>query len=276
MISFPLPNPPAHSPHTVLILGARGRLGLAAVVACALFAAVSGSSPATVVAIGSILLPAMVKAGFPKEFGAGIVTTAGGLGILIPPSILLIVYAATASVSVVKLYAAAILPGFTLAMLYVIYIIVRATLNPLLEVLDNNMLASLDGFTGYLQLYYQTMLAAPEFPKLILKVLALKHGPGRRFIRQLLERGRTQGARRVVDLQQSGQLSAAVDPDVLRMSFVSLAMTPLLLKEVFEEQMERPMDAAFLERLALFNGQLIAGGLASLVPSTPGTEGDPA
>jgi AcrR family transcriptional regulator len=153
---------------------------------------------------------------------------------------------------------------------------IRATLNPLLEVLDNNMLASLDGFTGYLQLYYQTMLAAPEFPKLILKVLALRHGPGRRFIRQLLERGRTQGARRVVDLQRSGQLSAAVDPDVLRMSFVSLAMTPLLLKEVFEEQMERPMDAAFLERLALFNGRLIARGLASLVPSSPSAEGDPA
>lgn len=153
---------------------------------------------------------------------------------------------------------------------------IRATLNPLLEVLDNNMLASLDGFTDYLRLYYQTMLAAPEFPKLILKVLALKHGPGRRFIRQLLERGRTQGARRVGDLQKSGQLSAAVDPDVLRMSFVSLAMTPLLLKEVFEEQMERPMDAAFLERLAVFNGRLIAGGLASLVPSTPSTEGDPA
>lgn len=153
---------------------------------------------------------------------------------------------------------------------------IRATLNPLLEVLDNNMLASLDGFTDYLRLYYQTMLATPEFPKLILKVLALKHGPGRRFIRQLLERGRTQGARRVGDLQKSGQLSAAVDPDVLRMSFVSLAMTPLLLKEVFEEQMERPMDAAFLERLAVFNGRLIAGGLASLVPSTPSTEGDPA
>jgi len=153
---------------------------------------------------------------------------------------------------------------------------IRATLNPLLEVLDNNMLASLDGFTDYLRLYYQTMLAAPEFPKLILKVLALKHGPGRRFIRQLLERGRTQSARRVGDLQKSGQLSAAVDPDVLRMSFVSLAMTPLLLKEVFEEQMERPMDAAFLERLSLFNGRLIAGGLASLVPSTPSTEGDPA
>src|SRR5665811_586274 len=62
-----------------------GGLGLAGVLACALFAAVSGSSPATVVAIGSILLPAMVKAGFPKSFGAGVITTSGALGILIPP-----------------------------------------------------------------------------------------------------------------------------------------------------------------------------------------------
>src|SRR5574337_1231679 len=66
-----------------------GGLGLAGVLACALFAAVSGSSPATVVAIGSILMPAMVKAGFPKRFGAGVITTSGGLGILIPPSIVL-------------------------------------------------------------------------------------------------------------------------------------------------------------------------------------------
>ncbi|MFA7292234.1 MAG: TRAP transporter large permease subunit, partial [Rhodocyclaceae bacterium] len=64
-----------------------GGLGLAGVVACALFAAVSGSSPATVVAIGSILLPAMVKAGFPNKFGAGVIATSGALGILIPPSI---------------------------------------------------------------------------------------------------------------------------------------------------------------------------------------------
>src|SRR5437660_7639126 len=70
-----------------------GGLGLAAVMACALFAAVSGSSPATVVAIGSIILPAMVKQGFPARFGAGVITTSGALGILIPPSIVMVMYA---------------------------------------------------------------------------------------------------------------------------------------------------------------------------------------
>src|SRR2546421_8044137 len=67
-----------------------GGLGLAGVMACALFAAVSGSSPATVVAIGAILLPAMVRAGFPKRFGAGVITTSGALGILIPPSVVIV------------------------------------------------------------------------------------------------------------------------------------------------------------------------------------------
>src|SRR5262249_56129351 len=62
-----------------------GGLGLAGVMACALFAAVSGSSPATVIAIGAIMLPAMVKQGFPKRFGAGVITTSGAPGILIPP-----------------------------------------------------------------------------------------------------------------------------------------------------------------------------------------------
>ncbi len=69
-----------------------GGLGLAGVMACALFAAVSGSSPATVVAIGSIMLPAMVAQGFPKRFGAGVITTSGALGILIPPSIVMVIY----------------------------------------------------------------------------------------------------------------------------------------------------------------------------------------
>ena len=69
-----------------------GGLGLAGVMACALFAAVSGSSPATVIAIGSIMLPAMVKQGFPKRFGAGVITTSGSLGMLIPPSIVMVVY----------------------------------------------------------------------------------------------------------------------------------------------------------------------------------------
>src|SRR5206468_3163142 len=70
-----------------------GGLGLAGVLACALFAAVSGSSPATVVAIGSIVLPAMIRQGFPPRFGAGVVTTSGALGILIPPSIVMVMYA---------------------------------------------------------------------------------------------------------------------------------------------------------------------------------------
>src|ERR671927_846400 len=70
-----------------------GGLGLAGVMACALFAAVSGSSPATVVAIGSLVLPAMLRQGFPRRFGAGIITTSGALGILIPPSIVMVIYA---------------------------------------------------------------------------------------------------------------------------------------------------------------------------------------
>ncbi|MBT9457799.1 MAG: TetR/AcrR family transcriptional regulator [Burkholderiaceae bacterium] len=140
---------------------------------------------------------------------------------------------------------------------------IRATLNPLLEVLDSDLLASLDGFGAYLDLYYRTMLRTPEFPRLILKVLALKQGPGRRFIHQLLERGRSRGAQRAQALKQAGQLAPTLDPDVLRMTFVSLAMTPMLLKDIFEEQMEQPMDAAFLERLAAFNGRLLASGLAA-------------
>ena len=92
-----------------------GGLGLAGVLACALFAAVSGSSPATVVAIGSILLPAMVKAGFPKKFGAGVITTSGALGILIPPSIVMVMYAVATNSSVGALFMAGVVPGFMLA-----------------------------------------------------------------------------------------------------------------------------------------------------------------
>jgi C4-dicarboxylate transporter DctM subunit len=106
-----------------------GGLGLAAVVACALFAALSGSSPATVVAIGSILIPAMVKQGFPKRFGAGVVATSGALGILIPPSIVMVIFAVATggsiaidpagkrvlSASVGQLFMAGVIPGLMLA-----------------------------------------------------------------------------------------------------------------------------------------------------------------
>jgi C4-dicarboxylate transporter DctM subunit len=94
-----------------------GGLALAGVLACALFAAVSGSSPATVVAIGSILLPAMAKAGFPKSFGAGVITTSGALGILIPPSIVMVMYSVSTNTSVGALFLAGVVPGLLLAFL---------------------------------------------------------------------------------------------------------------------------------------------------------------
>jgi len=92
-----------------------GGLGLAGVMACALFAAVSGSSPATVVAIGSIVLPAMVRQGFPNRFGAGVITTSGALGILIPPSIVMVMYSVATNTSVGALFIAGIIPGIVLA-----------------------------------------------------------------------------------------------------------------------------------------------------------------
>ncbi|GAB2850873.1 TRAP transporter large permease subunit [Pseudoduganella ginsengisoli] len=94
-----------------------GGLALAGVLACALFAAVSGSSPATVVAIGSIILPAMVRQGYPKNFGAGVITTSGALGILIPPSIVMVMYSVTTNTSVGKLFMAGVVPGVMLAFL---------------------------------------------------------------------------------------------------------------------------------------------------------------
>jgi len=92
-----------------------GGLGLGGVLACALFAAVSGSSPATVVAIGAIILPAMVKQGFPNKFGAGVITTSGALGILIPPSIVMVMYSVSTNTSVGALFMAGVIPGLMLA-----------------------------------------------------------------------------------------------------------------------------------------------------------------
>lgn len=123
------------------------------------------------------------------------------------------------------------------------------------------MLTFVDGFKDFLWLYYETMSKRPEFPKLILKVLALNQGPGRRFIQQLLERGRTRGTQKVDDLKSSGQVTSSLDPDIARMAFVSLAMMPMLLKDIFEEQMGRTMDAAYLKKLAAFNGHLFSAGL---------------
>lgn len=100
---------------TALVGHLNGGLALGGVVACALFAAVSGSSPATVVAIGSILLPAMVKQGYPMKFGVGVIGTSGGLGILIPPSIVMVIYAVSVNESIGRLFIAGIIPGLLLA-----------------------------------------------------------------------------------------------------------------------------------------------------------------
>lgn len=92
----------------------RGGLAIASILACMLFAAVSGSSPATVVAIGSIVIAGMVKNGYTKEFAAGVICNAGTLGILIPPSIVMVVYAAVTEVSVGRLFMAGVVPGLLL------------------------------------------------------------------------------------------------------------------------------------------------------------------
>ncbi len=95
----------------------RGGLAIASVLACMLFAAVSGSSPATVVAIGSIVITGMLKNGYTKEFAAGVICNAGTLGILIPPSIVMVVYAAVTEVSVGRMFMAGVVPGILLGLM---------------------------------------------------------------------------------------------------------------------------------------------------------------
>ncbi len=104
----------------------RGGLAIAAVLACMLFAALSGSSPATVAAVGSIAIAGMVRSGYPQEFGAGIVCNAGTLGILIPPSIVMVVYAAATETSVGKLFMAGVVPGILLGLTLMVAIYIVA------------------------------------------------------------------------------------------------------------------------------------------------------
>jgi C4-dicarboxylate transporter DctM subunit len=104
----------------------RGGLAMASVLACMLFAAVSGSSPATVVAVGSIVIAGMVRAGYPKPMAAGVICNAGTLGILIPPSIVMVVYAAATETSVGKLFMAGVIPGVVLGLMLMAAIYMRA------------------------------------------------------------------------------------------------------------------------------------------------------
>lgn len=107
-----------------------GSMGVAALITCALFATATGIVGAVVTLMGLLALPAMLKARYDESFASGIICAGGTLGILIPPSIMLIVYAASSGVSIVRLYAGALLPGFLLAGLYLAYIIIRAWVQP--------------------------------------------------------------------------------------------------------------------------------------------------
>ena len=107
-----------------------GSLAVATLATCALFATATGIVGAVVTLMGLLAMPQMLKAGYDNRLAAGVVCAGGCLGILIPPSIMLIVYAAQAGVSVVKLYAAAFLPGFLLAGMYIVYVIVLAIIKP--------------------------------------------------------------------------------------------------------------------------------------------------
>jgi C4-dicarboxylate transporter DctM subunit len=102
----------------------RGGLAMTAVLACIFFAAISGSSPATVVAVGTLLIPAMIASGYGRRFSTGIIATSGSLGILIPPSIPLIVYGITTEQSIGDLFVAGILPGLVAGVLLLILVIV--------------------------------------------------------------------------------------------------------------------------------------------------------
>lgn len=104
-----------------------GGIAMASVVACMIFAAVSGSSPATVAAIGTIVIAGMVRAGYPQSFAAGVIANAGTLGILIPPSIVMLVYAAATEVSAARMFMAGFIPGLMMGLLLMIaiYIVAR-------------------------------------------------------------------------------------------------------------------------------------------------------
>ncbi|MEY4470839.1 MAG: Sialic acid transporter permease protein SiaT [Pseudomonadota bacterium] len=107
-----------------------GSLAVATIVTCAIFATATGIVGAVVTLMGLLALPAMLRAGYSVQLSAGAITAGGCLGILIPPSVMLIVYGATAGVSVVKLYAGAFFPGIMLATLYVLYVVILAKLKP--------------------------------------------------------------------------------------------------------------------------------------------------
>ncbi len=143
-----------------------GSMAVAALITCALFATATGIVGAVVTLMGLLALPSMLKAGYDQKLATGVIAAGGTLGILIPPSIMLIVYAATAGVSVVKLYAAAMVPGILLATLYLGYVIIRVVLNPKLAPKPKNV-----EDVGFLHAVWMIVTAFLPLAALILTVL---------------------------------------------------------------------------------------------------------
>ena len=143
-----------------------GSLGIAALLTCAVFSTASGIVGAVVTLMGLLAYPAMNKASYDKSFAAGIICAGGTLGILIPPSIMLIVYAAIAELSPLRLYAAAVFPGLLLAGLYIVYVIIRVKINPSLAPMPAK-----DDIPPKGVVYYNLLISFVPLTVLILLVL---------------------------------------------------------------------------------------------------------
>jgi tripartite ATP-independent transporter DctM subunit len=142
-------------------------LAVATLITCALFATAVGIVGAVVTLMGLLAFPAMLKAGYDTKLAAGVVCAGGCLGIMIPPSILLILYAATAGESVVKLYAGAFIPGFILAGFYIAYVVIRAIINPKLA----PPLAEDEGKVPFLEVIWALLTSFFPLAVLIMSVL---------------------------------------------------------------------------------------------------------
>ena len=143
-----------------------GSMAIAALITCAVFSTASGIVGAVVTLMGLLAFPAMAKASYRKDFGAGVICAGGTLGILIPPSIMLIVYAAIAELSPLRLYAAAVFPGLLLAGLYIVYVIIRVIINPSIAPKP-----AVDNSISRKQIYIQLITSFVPLTALIMLVL---------------------------------------------------------------------------------------------------------
>ncbi len=143
-----------------------GSMAIAALITCAVFSTASGIVGAVVTLMGLLAFPAMANASYRKDFGAGVICAGGTLGILIPPSIMLIVYAAIAELSPLRLYAAAVFPGLLLAGLYIVYVIIRVIINPAIAPKP-----AVDNSISRKQIYVQLITSFVPLTALIMLVL---------------------------------------------------------------------------------------------------------